>query len=226
MTPWTIERALGSASELHGREVDALRGRTAWVLTVSTPSLVLGSTQDATDVDESAAADLGVAVVRRRSGGGAVLLDPGAAVWVDLLVPRGDPLWHDDVGIAAEWVGEAWVGALAALGHDDAVVHRGALVRTPTSPVVCFGGLGPGEVVAGGGKVVGLSQRRTRDVARFQCSALLGWDPDRHAALLAPGLRRVLPGVEPVEAVRELAVETLARSEPGAVVEALLEQLP
>ena len=63
-------------------------------------------------------------------------------------------------------------------------------------------------------------------MARFQCSALLGWDPDRHAALLGPGLRRVLPGVEPVEAVRDLPVQILHGFEPGAVVEALLEQLP
>ena len=42
---------------------------------------------------------------------------------------------------------------------------------------MCFGGLGPGEVTVGGRKVVGISQRRTRAGAVFQCAALVTWDP-------------------------------------------------
>ena len=37
-------------------------------------------------------------------------------------------------------------------------------------PLVCFAGVGPGEVLAGGRKLVGISQRRTRAGARFQCA--------------------------------------------------------
>jgi hypothetical protein len=57
--------------------------------------------------------------------------------------------------------------------------------------LVCFAGLGPGEVTAGlgGAKVVGISQRRTRAGARFQCAVPLAWDPGRLAALLALGDR-------------------------------------
>jgi lipoate-protein ligase A len=44
------------------------------------------------------------------------------------------------------------------------------------SPLVCFAGLGPGEVLVDGRKVVGLSQRRTRAGARFHCAALRVWD--------------------------------------------------
>ena len=54
---------------------------------VDRPALVLGSTQRAEVVDERACADAGVEVVRRRSGGGAVLLEPGAVVWFDVVVP-------------------------------------------------------------------------------------------------------------------------------------------
>jgi lipoate-protein ligase A len=43
--------------------------------------------------------------------------------------------------------------------------------------VVCFAGLGPGEVSVNGRKVVGISQRRSRQGARFQCAALLEWRP-------------------------------------------------
>jgi lipoate-protein ligase A len=49
---------------------------------------------------------------------------------------------------------------------------------------VCFAGLGPGEVTVGGRKVVGISQRRRRDGALFQCAALLAWDARATAAAL------------------------------------------
>jgi lipoate-protein ligase A len=56
---------------------------------------------------------------------------------------------------------------------------------TPWSASVCFAGLGPGEVTVDGRKVVGLSQRRTREAALFQCCAALRWEPERLLDLLA-----------------------------------------
>jgi lipoate-protein ligase A len=144
---------------------------------------VLGSAQPWEVADADACARAGVEIVRRRSGGGAVLLDPGAVLWVDLLIPRDDPLWDDDVGRASHWVGATWAKALTALGVD-AVVHTGALVRTAWSPLVCFAGLGPGELVVGDRKVLGVSQRRSRHAARFQCALLGSWDPGRLLGLL------------------------------------------
>ena len=43
------------------------------------------------------------------------------------------------------------------------------MVETPWSELVCFAGVGPGEVLLGAGKLVGLSQRRTRHGIRVQC---------------------------------------------------------
>ena len=45
--------------------------------------------------------------------------------------------------------------------------------------MVCFAGVGTGEVSVGDRKLVGLSQRRTRTGARFQCLVHLAWEPDR-----------------------------------------------
>lgn len=151
------------------------------------PAVVLGSTEDAAHVDPARAATAGVEVARRRSGGGAVLLVPGGVVWADVVVPAGDPLWVDDVGRAAWWLGEAWAGALAALGAEPGAleVHRGGLVRTAWSDRVCFAGLGPGEVRVGGRKVVGVAQRRTRAGAVFQCAVPLVWDPASLVDVLA-----------------------------------------
>jgi lipoate-protein ligase A len=151
---------------------------------VQRAAVALGSAEPLEHVDRARADAAGVEVVRRRSGGGAVLLEPGAVAWVDLVVPRGDPLWDDDVNRAVWWVGEAWVAALESLGVEGSV-HRGGLDRAPWSERVCFAGLGAGEVTVGGRKVVGVSQRRTRAAARFQCAALLRWEPRRLVDLLA-----------------------------------------
>jgi lipoate-protein ligase A len=152
---------------------------------VDEPALVLGSTQPDVPVR-------GVPVVRRRSGGGAVLVGPGLVAWVDVFVPTGHPLWEDDVGRAFWWLGEAWAAALSSLGGGlglaaPPVVHRGPLMTTPWSRDVCFAGLGPGEVTVDGGKAVGMAQRRSREGALFQCALALSWDPARYAQLLALG---------------------------------------
>ena len=166
-------------------------------------AVVLGSTQPLADVDQAAASVAGLDVVRRRSGGGAVLVEPGAVVWVEVVVPRSDPLWDDDVGRAFWWLGEAWAGALASLGLTGGDVHRGRLVASPWSPKVCFAGLGPGEVTLDGRKMVGMAQRRTREAALFQCAVPLAWQPERLLAVLAVSSdERAAAAAELNEAVR------------------------
>ena len=181
------------------------------------PTLVLGSAQADAAVDAAAARLLGVEVVRRRSGGGAVLLVPGEFVWLDLVIPAGDPLWSDDVGRAMEWVGELWLGVLSDLGVRHASVHRGGLVASQWSREVCWAGVGTGEVVVGGSKVVGISQRRTRAWARFQTMCHLAWRPEWVASLVA----------EPRPSAAEVAgLAACVPADAGAVVAALAAALP
>ena len=167
----------------------------AW-LDVTATALVLGSTQAGVVSSQ-------VEVVRRRSGGGAVLLEPGTMVWADVFVPRGDELWDDDVGRAFWWLGGAWAAALVEVGLPAPAVHRGPLVRTPLAELVCFAGLGAGEVVSDGRKVVGMAQRRTREGALFQCAVPLAWDPQPLAELLGliSDLGELADSVRPVEGV-------------------------
>ena len=182
---WPIEVRRGRAGELHALALPEPIRPMVWSCELERPALVLGSTQRDEVVDRAAAARAGVDVARRRSGGGAVLLVPGEMTWVDVLVPVGHPRWSDDVGRSSWWVGEAWAGALADLGVGDVHVHRGPLERGPWSSLVCFAGMGPGEVRAAGRKVVGISQRRTRAGARFQCLLLHRWDPGALLEVLA-----------------------------------------
>ena len=217
---WTVAHSRGVAADLHGRPLGPDVARAVHVLDVERAALVLGSTQPDLDVDPDAAASAGVDVVRRRSGGGAVLLVPAQQVWVDVEIPRDDPLWVDDVGRSFDWLGRAWRDAVAAFGTD-ARVHDGALVETRWSRLVCFGGVGPGELVLDGRKLVGISQRRTRAGARFQCVVHRQWDPGPLVRLLA------LAPSDRDEALADLATAGDGIDADGrAVVDALLRHLP
>jgi lipoate-protein ligase A len=185
------------------------------VLEVTGPAVVLGSTQPEPTLGAGAGGE--VDVVRRRSGGGAVLVEPGGLVWVDVLVPPGDPLWQVDVGRAFAWLGRAWAGALADAGEPGGEVHDGPLRHTPWSRAVCFAGLGPGEVTIAGVKVVGMAQRRSRAGALFQCAALLAWDPARLVDLL---------GLPPQAAVDLAGVARPLAVDPDALIAALVARLP
>ena len=164
MPSWQIQHSVGDAGTRSMRgsclSVSGSRRSSA----VESPTLVLGSSQRAESVDAVSAARQGIDVVRRRSGGGGVLLWPGEFVWLDLEIPAGDELWSDDVGRAMWWVGELWRDALADL-EPSAAVHHGRLARTRWSSDVCFAGVGPGEVLVDDAKLVGVSQRRTRHAA-------------------------------------------------------------
>jgi lipoate---protein ligase len=180
--PWDIRDTFGDTAHFHA--TDPAPVRSATFHRVDRPTLALGSAQAVERVQRRVADALDVDVVRRRSGGGGVLLLPDEFVWLDVVVPSGDPLWCADVGRAMVWVGECWQSALASLGVAGEV-HRGALVAGAWSRDVCFAGVGTGEVMAGAAKLVGISQRRTREWARFQTMAHLRWRPELAAALVA-----------------------------------------
>ena len=193
-------------------------GRSIWLLEAESRALVLGSTQRPVMVDAAAALDLGVDIVRRRSGGGVVLVEPATTVWIDVILPAGDPLWDDDVGRAAGWVGRSWQAALASLGVGPTEVHEGALACGPLGRLVCFATVGAGEVTTPERrKLVGISQRRTRDAARFQCAAYSRWEPEPLVRLLG------LDG-DDRRAVEEAAAG--AGHRPEILAAAFLAQLP
>lgn len=184
---WPIEERREPPATFHARELPDPMHRAVWACEPTVPTLVLGSGQRDDVVDGAACRAAGIEVARRRSGGGAVLVEAGKVLWLDVLLPADDPRWLDDVARAFLWLGRAWAAALTDLGVES-IVHEGGLCTTQWSRLVCFGGLGTGEVTdPSGRKLVGLSQRRTRAGARFQCAALGEWDAERITSLLAIG---------------------------------------
>lgn len=219
---WSIEHTTGAAGSFHNRPPPAPLRPTVWIHRVDRPALVLGSTQRAPLLDTESAERAGIEICQRRSGGGLVYVDPATSLWIDVIVPRGHPLWSDDVGLAFDWVGQTWAAALAATGlPGPSRVHSGRLMHPDWGRVVCFAGLGPGEVVVGGRKVVGLSQRRTREMARFQGLAVTQLGASTIRAHLRPG---VLPPdldhqLDELPVGAELDLDAL----PGAFIDSLPE---
>jgi len=187
--------------------------------TVSSPALVLGRLAADPPIDRETASAEGVEVVRRSSGGGPVLWDAGL-VALDVVLPRGHPLAVDDVVAAYRWLGEALADALRALGAPDVEVvgverARAARGRPGPAADACFGALSPFEVLAGGRKVVGLSQARRRPGTLLQAGVPLQLDAERLARLMgrggafardlaatATGLCELVPGVGAADLVR------------------------
>jgi lipoate-protein ligase A len=237
--PYRVVRALTTAGEFHQRSVPDPAPNELWWPEITAPALVLGSSQPEQDIDREACERAGVAVVRRRSGGGAVLLLPGEVTWLDVIVPLGSAGWSDDVHGPMVWLGRHLAAVVEELldellddprdtGADrpadgglpagggraadaglDVSVHAGPMVTTRWSSTVCFDGVGAGEVLLGGRKLIGISQRRTRHAARLQCCWYSHYDPARLVELLAPAARPTVTDLRPVATVAPVIADAM-----------------
>lgn len=213
-------------------------GRRAVVRSVDRPTLVLGSTQDAGIVDVARLRQRGIELVRRRSGGGAVLLQPGAQVWVDLWVPRQDPLWSVEPSQSAARVGGWWAASLAPMVEPVGVAltvrqraarDPGAAVGPGGGALVCFAEVGAGEVVAAGRKLVGLAQWRSREGALVHGCAYRSWDAAAIAELVVASPAPLGDGGSRAGAARELQGRAVGLNDVAAgtwTAEHLLSTLP
>lgn len=141
-------------------EVRALDAPTMFVVETNHRMAVLGGSQSADVVDRELLGDMKLR--RRRGGGGLVLLQPGD-VWVDWWIPAGDPRWSHDVHSSSMMVGDWWREALCPLVAGNVEVHDRNLEGDVDIRVICFAGRGPGEVFVNGRKAVGLTQWRVRE---------------------------------------------------------------
>jgi lipoate-protein ligase A len=214
---WLRHDWVGTASDFHSKDLPAERA--LWLCSAEKPALILGSTQDESDVRVDVAVGSGIEIVRRRSGGGAVYVAPDESVWMDITISREDPLWQDDVSASMLWLGDAFVQALQPWVH--AETFRGTFHNGDVGRAVCFASAAPGEVFVGDNKLVGISQRRNREGARFQCVLYRQWNPLIWSSLLT--------SVDVQEHVCNMQVATIAapaRDIADAVMAALAALTP
>lgn len=213
-SPWPFHTWSGAAGDFH--ELDLPSGRGMWVCRPTAPALVLGSAQVAEDVDERAARAAGIDIVRRRTGGGAVWVHPEDTLWVDVTIGRDDSLWQDDVSLSMLWLGRCFVEAMDRLGYGGATLNERSFDPGRWGATVCFAGAAPGEVFRDGAKVVGLSQRRGRRGARFQCLAYRRWRPAEWASVLRDSAAR-----QAAEALEVAEIDVDVEALAGALHEVL-----
>ena len=188
MTDAPVRRSGDAYVELGPALLDAAAsGAVGLAATVVAPAaLVLGSAQDATE------ATTALDVVRRGTGGGAVLCDAGTLL-VDLAVPAGYPLAPADVTEAYRPLGETLQAALAGIGiacRAVAVAEARAMddARRAAARRACWAGISPYEtVLADGRKVAGLAQRRRRGAVLHQLAVPVTTRPGDVALHLVDG---------------------------------------
>jgi lipoate-protein ligase A len=186
--------------------------------------LSIGMAEPIGDVDLAAARAAGVRVVRRPSGGTAVLHDDQLA-W-SLTLPLGHPLATGD--IVASYLAQSRI-TLDALGRVGAAARAAGLeeARAPLPDallsIACFGGLAPHEVVAGDPprKLVGWGQVRRRNVVMHHAVASLTFDREALASFLRTDRGRLADALaRRVTSLAEAGASATAVRLADAVVEA------
>ena len=205
-SPWMRHDWRGLAGDFH--ELSLASERALWWCAVQNPAIILGSTQHATDIDDEVASSLNLDVVRRRSGGGAVYVHPTESIWIDVTIPRDDPLYVDDVSASMLWLGDVFSTALSPWVQTE--TYRGAFTAGVDGRSVCFASTSPGEVFVDNAKLVGISQRRGREGARMQCVLYRSWNPELWTpALTSPDARLRIASL-PVATVKAKAVDIVS----------------
>jgi lipoate-protein ligase A len=169
---WRLERVSLTTATLHEAWPRLTEGeRLCRVAEPIDRALVLGSSTGEEGFDLQRVRREGITVVRRHSGGGAVLVEPGDQIWLMLYLRLDDPLVLRDLGSSFLWLGTAVRNLLEGLGVEGRVVTE-RQERTELGRMICFADLGFGELTIGDAKVLGLAQRRSRGQACFQLSLL------------------------------------------------------
>lgn len=151
----------------------------------SAPALSIGYAQDRErDVDRAACRARGIEVLRRVTGGRAVLHD--AEVTYSVSVPAGVPGFGDGIDEANRRVAAGLVAGLRLLGLGAAVADPGERrpARSPRQPA-CFAAAARHEITIEGRKLVGSAQRREAGAFLQHGSILI----ESHDALLDLVLR-------------------------------------
>lgn len=147
------------------------------------PCLSLGFSQGFEVADSTFCRAHGVDVVRRPTGGRAVLHH--LELTYSLVAPLGAGAFSFDLQASYRRICEALVAGLSSLGvaAELAGPPEGGLIK-PTAAIPCFVGPAAGEVVARGRKLIGSAMRRIGGTLLQHGAILIDWDGDLQAGCL------------------------------------------
>jgi lipoate-protein ligase A len=182
----------------------------------SSPALSIGYAQDRDrDVDTEACRERGIAVIRRITGGRAVLHD--AEVTYSVSAPAGQPGFGSGLDAAYRRIAAGLVAGLRLLGLPASPAAPGLRSPAPGSrPAACFAATSRHEIAVDGRKLVGSAQRREGGAFLQHGSILL-----RSHAELAGRLLRGLPGAGAEAGMIGLTELLPAGATPEAVTAAI-----
>jgi lipoate-protein ligase A len=182
----------------------------------SSPALSIGYAQDRDrDVDTEACRARGIAVIRRITGGRAVLHD--AEVTYSVSAPAGQPGFGSGLEAAYRHIAAGLVAGLRLLGLQAALAVPGARGPAPPSrAAACFAATSRHEIAVDGRKLVGSAQRREGGAFLQHGSVLL-----RSHGALADRLLRRPPGEGAGAGMAGLSELLPAAPSPEAVTAAI-----
>ena len=167
-------------------------------------------------IDTDAAAGMGIGLVRRPTGGSAILHEgPGLEITYSVTAAAGDFDGADDLLDTYRWIGEGLLSGLRSLGAPVAMVP--VQPSDPAAmPAFCFARTGSFELEVDGRKLVGSAQRRQGAAFLQHGAVMLGAAPER--------LRRVFPGSgDPLAEMTTLEVALGRRPSFDEAADALAE---
>jgi lipoate-protein ligase A len=194
------------------------------------PCLSLGRSQEVADVDLDALRAAGYGLVRRPTGGKAIL-HIGELTY-SVIVPQGDPRVAGGIVGSYRRLSVGLVRGLERLGVMDLVADRRAESRRHEGPV-CFEVPSDYEITAGGRKLVGSAQMRSHgvvlqhgalplwgDITRI-CSLLVAHPDPAKVRARATSVEQALSGSGRTQAGRLVTWEQAAGALAGGLAEAL-----
>jgi lipoate-protein ligase A len=164
------------------------------------PAVSLGYGQPLDGIDRAACDRLGVGLVRRPTGGSAILHEgPALELTYSVVARRGDFPGAEDLLETYRVLGSGLAAGLGRLGVSAEVVPL-VRERPGAAPTFCFARTGAYEIAVGGRKLVGSAQRRQGGGFLQHGSVLLDVDASRLRAVF-PGVDDPLAGITTIAAV-------------------------
>lgn len=131
-------------------------------------AVIMGCSQRPDEGQLRRAENAGLPLIRRRSGGGAVLAGPWM-LSVTVFIPPEHPLAKQNIIEIFSWLEQIWIDTLVACGVPCKVVDQAMIEQSKTISQqqdlkwACYASLSHGEIVSHDGrKLVGLAQIRKR----------------------------------------------------------------